>query len=104
MKPEDKFNPKPKHNQGLGSGGRSNETTFIEEQVVPMGSEVYRAAEALTYISNHLKKDDEYAKVSFLFIVYILKEHLVDRGKLVQIRERILFKFRKRQEIVRYLY
>lgn len=62
-KPEDNFHPNRKHNQTPGTVSRSRETTFIEEPVIPLGPEVFRAAESLKYISNHLKKDDDYGKV-----------------------------------------
>ena len=56
-----------------GGGGLPRETTFVDEPMIPMGPEVYRAAESLTYISNHLKKDDDYANVSIFIPCYISK-------------------------------
>ena len=74
--PEEHFQPKTKVNQSSGTGSRSRETAFIEEPL-PLAPEVFRAAESLKYISNHLQKDDDYAKVTVLLKSHCHDGHLV---------------------------
>ena len=60
---DQQFHAKRHGNHSSRDGSHSSETSFIDEPLIPLAPEVFRAAESLKYISNHLRKDDEYAKV-----------------------------------------